>query len=416
MWRSYRNSQRLSLFFAGSLALVLLLGGLVPRAMHGMEIVGSLNLPNRTGVVVRDTLAYTVGSTNLTIVSIARPASPNILGQLDLTMVLQSVDVAGDYAYCAGSAVAVVDISDPTAPALVHSVILTGSCLDLAVEDTILAVATGTTVAILGLRNPSLPRFLAGYTHAASSVALHWPTRRIYAGGTNGAIELDISDPIHPTRRSQFGAGQSLTPLEYSNPYVDVASGATLLTLYASPLSQAGTYAAPAAVRAVCEGGGYQTLIGLANGTVSHLKETEMPPEQVAWVNVGAGVRRIDVEEVGSDTLAVVATANGISIVRFDPVSDTEPYRPQLNPGAFQISAYPNPFNSSVRLRLTGAKNGWYVLELFDLAGRKVITERVFLAGEREFIFEPEGLGTGVYLVRIMGASGMAWARLVYLK
>lgn len=416
MRRSYPNRQRPSLFLIGNLALALLLGGFVPRAIYGMEIVGILNLPNRTGVVVRDTIAYTVGGTNFSTVSIARPAFPLFLGQLDLGMTLHSVDVQGNFAYCAGSAVAVVDISDPRAPALVHSVILTGSCLDLAVEDTILAVATGTTVAILGLRNPSLPRFLASYTHAASSVALHWATRRIYAGGTDGVVELDIQDPTHPLRHSQFGAGESLTPLEYSAPYVDAASGATLLTLNASPLSQAGTYAASAAVRAVCEAGGYQTLIGLANGTVSHLRETVMPPQQVASVNVGAEVRRIDVEQVGRDTVAVVATASGITIVRFEPVSDAEPYRPQLNPGAFQISAYPNPFNSSVRLRLSGAKNGWHIFELFNLTGRKVVTERIFLAGERDFVFEPEALGTGVYFARIRGASGTAWARLVYLK
>jgi len=416
MRRSYPNRQSPSLFLIGNLALALLLGGFVPRAIYGMEIVGSLNLPNRTGVVVRDTIAYTVGGTNLTTVSIARPASPYVLGQLELSMTLRSVDVAGNFAYCAGSAVAVVDISNPRAPTLVHSVILTGSCLDLAVEDTILAVATGTTVAILGLRNPSLPRFLASYTHAASSVALHWPTRRIYAGGTNGVIELDITDPTHPIQESQFGAGESLTPLEYSSPYVDAARGATLLTLNASPLGQAGTFEASAAVRAVCEGGGYQTLIGLANGTVIHVRETVMPPEQVAAVNVGAEVRRIDVEEVGLETLAVVATASGITIVRYDPVSAAGPNYPQFKPESFQISAYPNPFNRSVRLQLTGAKNGWHVFELFNLTGRKVVTERIFLAGERDFVFEPEALGTGTYFARIMGASGTAWARLVYLK
>jgi len=416
MWRSYRNSQRLSLFLTGSLALVLLLGGLVPHALRGMEIVGSLDLPNRTGVVVRDTIAYIVGSTNLKIFSIARPASPDFLGQLDLGMVLQSVDVEGNYAYCAGSALAVVDISDPRAPDLVHTVPLSGPFLDLAVEDTILTVGTGTTVLILGLRNPSLPRFLVSYAHATSSVALHWPTRRIYAGGTNGVIELDISDPAHPIRDSHFGAGQAIAPVGYSYPYVIAAQSASLLVLDPSPLGQVGTFGASAAIRAVCEAGGYQSIIGLADGTVSHLRETEMPPELVASVNVGAEVRRIDVEKVGSDTLAVVATASGITIVRFDPVSDAEPYRPQLNPGAFQISAYPNPFNRSVRLQLNGATNGWHVLELFNLTGRKVITERIFLAGEREFAFEPGSLGTGVYFVRIMGASGTAWARLVYLK
>jgi hypothetical protein len=416
----HRDSNCRKAFFSllWSFVFALLLGGWFASAVQGMEIVGSLSLPNRMGIVVRDTVVYTVGGTNFTTVSIAHPASPYVLDQLELSMTLQSVDVAGDYAYCVGGsgALAVVDISDPRALRLAHTVALTGSCLDVAVEDTIIAIAANTMVAILGIRNPALPRFLSSYAQAASSVALHWPTRRIYAGGTNGVVELDITDPIHPARHSQYGAGQSLTPLEYSEPYVDVASGATLFTLNANPLSQAGTYAASAAVRAICEAGGYQTLIGLANGTVIHLSEIAMPPEQVASVNVGSEVRRMDVGEVSGDSVAVVATAGGITIVRFEPVSVAEPYHPQLNPDMFRMSAYPNPFNSSVRLQLTGGKSGWHIFELFDLTGRKVVSERIFLAGEREFVFEPAALGTGVYFARISGVSGSALTRLVYLK
>lgn len=400
-------------------AVFLLICQLTLTPIHGMEVLGSLGLSNRRGVAVQDTVAFAVGNTNLTAVSIARPRFPSALGQLELSMTLQAIDVQGDFAYCAGGAngFAVVNISNPRAPYWVHTTSLTGACLDIAVEDTILAVAIGTAVVIVGVRNPSTPHVLGSYVHAANSVALHGSAHRLYVGGsTNGVIELDITDPAHPQWRSQFGAGQPATPVAYSVPYVDAARNATLYTLRASPLGQAGAFAAAAAIRAVSEAGGYQTLVGLANGDVIHLDETEMPPDQVGSVSVGAEVRRIDTGIVDSQDLAVVATADGVTIVGYDPVSSVEEQRWHPAPSGFQILAYPNPFNTSVKLQLVGAKNGWHTFEVFELTGRRVVTRRLFFAGLAEFTFEPGSLATGAYIARVTGTSGSALTRLILLK
>jgi hypothetical protein len=384
----------------------------------GMEILGSLNLANRTGVAVQDTVAFTVGGTGLTNVSIARPASPSILGQLDLGMQMKGIAVQGHYAFCAGGAggYAIVDISDPRTPVRVASSMVTGSCVDIAVDDTIFVIATGTEVWILGAQNPARPQLLAEYSHAATSVAIRWSARRVYAGGSDGVIELNITNPRVPVFVSRYGAGQLLAPIAYSQPYVIAAQTSNLPVLNPSPLSLAGTFAAVASIRAVASGGGYQSVIGLANGLVAHVGQAHMPPTQIASVNVGVEVRRIDTEITDSGGLAVAATANGISIISYEPISDAEPYHPQLTPGAFQISAYPNPFNSSVRLELLGAKTGWYDFELFDVAGRRVASQRAFISGAPEFIFEPSGLATGVYFARMTGLSGQAETKLIYLK
>ncbi len=400
-------------------AVFLLACQLTLTPIHGMEVLGSLALSNRRGVAVQDTVAFAVGNTNLTAVSIARPRFPSTLGQLELGMTLQAVDVQGDFAYCAGGAngFAVVNVSNPRAPYWVHTTSLTGACLDVAVEDTILAVAIGTAVVIVGVRNPSTPHVLGSYAHAANSVALHWSAHRVYVGGsTNGIIELDITDPAHPQWRSQFGAGQPATPVAYSAPYVDAARSATVYTLRASPLGQAGAFEAAAAIRAVSQGRGYESLVGLANGDVIHLDETEMPPDQVGSVSVGAEVRRIDTGIVDSQDLAVVATADGVTIVGYDPVSSVEEPRWHPAPSGFQISAYPNPFNTSVRLKVVGAKNGWHTFEVFDVTGRRVSTQPIHISGLSELTFEPVSLATGIYIARVTGASGSALTRLVFMK
>ena len=404
--------------FTLTLAVLLLSGFLHVEPARSMEVVGSLDVPDREGVVIRDTIAYTVGQTDFTVITIARPASPSILGDLALGMVMEAVDVEGDYAYCAGGAAgfAVVDISNPRSPSHVHTTILTGSCRDIAVDDTIVVVAIGTAVVICGVRNPASPNVLATYTHPTSSVALDWATRRVWAGGTNGVVELDISDPNHPSRDSHFGAGLPATPIAYSRPHVDAARAASLLILDISPISQAGSFGTSFAIEAVCQGGGHQTMIGLANGDVVHIDERGMPPSFVASANAGNQIRRMDTGTIDMLDYVAVATVSGLTLIRYTPVVDAEPSPPQLVPGDFEISAYPNPFNSSVRLKFAHAKTGWHTLEMFNLAGRKILTQPIFLGGNFEIDFNPEMLSTGTYFARVNGISGIARTRLVYLK
>ncbi|MBU1706452.1 hypothetical protein KKB28_00885, partial [bacterium] len=360
-------------FIALMLAVLLLSSFLRVEPARSMEVVGSLNVPDREGVVIRDTIAYTVGQTDFTAISIARPASPSVLGNLALGMVMEAVDVEGNYAYCAGGAAgfAVVNISNPRAPSYVRTIILTGQCLDIAVDDTILVVAIGTAVVICGIQNPASPHVLATYNHATTSVALDWSMRRVWAGGSNGVIELNISNPRQPTRNSHYGAGLPASPIAFSPPHIDAARSTSLLTLNVNPLSQAGTFGASLAIQAVCEGGGYQTMIGLANGDVLHIDETDMPPSFVASANVGTQIRRMDTETIDMEAYIAVATVSGLMLIRYTQVTAAEPLPPQLVPGNFEVSAYPNPFNSSARLQFSHVKTGWHTLEIFNVVGRK---------------------------------------------
>ena len=101
-------------------------------------------------------------------------------------------------------------------------------------------------------------------------------------------------------------------------------------------------------------------------------------------------------------------------------------------PMQIALSAYPNPFNSAVRIEVESGE--WRVesLEIFDIVGRRV-GELIppgppFTRGEEEksalskgdlggFLWQPdESLPSGVYLVRAQSSGGNAAVKIVYLK
>lgn len=69
---------------------------------------------------------------------------------------------------------------------------------------------------------------------------------------------------------------------------------------------------------------------------------------------------------------------------------------------------YPNPFAASTRLVVDLASGADVTMEVFDLLGRRVRHEsaRWLAAGTQELAIDADGLGSGVYLVRITARSG----------
>ncbi|RKZ29215.1 hypothetical protein DRQ36_09120 [bacterium] len=81
-------------------------------------------------------------------------------------------------------------------------------------------------------------------------------------------------------------------------------------------------------------------------------------------------------------------------------------------PEFVRLKAYPNPFNSTVNIRVSGLGFRVSGIEIFDIGGRKVWRSK---APAVEFIWQPENsLSTGVYLIR--ETSSGATAKLLYLK
>ena len=92
-----------------------------PRLAPGQgfpELVGSLPFGPAHAVAVSGTTAYLGSGAALLAVDVSIPSAPAVLGAVDLPDIVQGVAVAGSYAYVANaySRLRVVDVSDPAAP------------------------------------------------------------------------------------------------------------------------------------------------------------------------------------------------------------------------------------------------------------------------------------------------------------
>ena len=82
------------------------------------------------------------------------------------------------------------------------------------------------------------------------------------------------------------------------------------------------------------------------------------------------------------------------------------------------LSAYPNPFNSSLRLEYTLPASGRVRLMLYDIRGR--IAAELFdgwkSEGNNDLNYRADGLASGIYFVRLESGPLMRTEKIIYLK
>jgi len=81
--------------------------------------------------------------------------------------------------------------------------------------------------------------------------------------------------------------------------------------------------------------------------------------------------------------------------------------------------AFPNPFNSSTRLRFGIDRDSDASLRIYDVTGRIVATlldNQRITAGEHTLDFSPRGLASGLYFVRLENQSRSQTQRLLYIR
>ena len=78
---------------------------------------------------------------------------------------------------------------------------------------------------------------------------------------------------------------------------------------------------------------------------------------------------------------------------------------------------YPNPFNPATTIPFRVASTGRIVLEVYSLLGQKVavLTEGIVEAGSHVVTFNASGLASGIYVYRLVTASGIMQSRTLML-
>ncbi|NUQ81984.1 MAG: T9SS type A sorting domain-containing protein [Bacteroidetes bacterium] len=92
----------------------------------------------------------------------------------------------------------------------------------------------------------------------------------------------------------------------------------------------------------------------------------------------------------------------------------------ELTPGSLTIDGnYPNPFNPSTTIRFSVGSTLPVTAEIFSITGQRVAVlarNQVFNQGDHELRFDATGLGSGVYLVRVVAGNNQKTHRMMLVR
>jgi len=291
----------------------------IVRPGDAFTVVGRLETGATVrGVAVSGTLAVLSSGDALVTVDISDPATPSILGSVDLGSSARGVVLSGGTAWVAdgpGGLVA-VDVSDPAAPAVVHRIAVPGDarCLAFADGGTTLAVGSGDLLGAdggVGLVTvpdsgpPTLGSWL-GTGGRPLGISVAGRTAFVHCGGR---FEVwDLADPAAPERIASLAlpATGGFDRADLTG-YVPSAVGATVLV----PLADAGL-----------------AVVDVSNPAAPSLVRILDTPGNVAAIAVSGG-------------LGVVADgAGGLRVLDLsDPVHPVETGTLALSPGPVAVAA-----------------------------------------------------------------------------
>ena len=109
-----------------------------------------------------------------------------------------------------------------------------------------------------------------------------------------------------------------------------------------------------------------------------------------------------------------------INLIAIDEIGTTN-VNEQTKPEEVKIDIYPNPFNSSCRIRILSSELSVSAsqlsqdLKIYNISG-KVVDELEITQGTEDVIWHPKGLCSGIYFVRIGDKDSKICKRLCYIR
>jgi photosystem II stability/assembly factor-like uncharacterized protein len=115
-----------------------------------------------------------------------------------------------------------------------------------------------------------------------------------------------------------------------------------------------------------------------------------------------------------------ITTTNGTCYIETSELTGTSSDRTiHFKPADFTVlSAYPNPFNGSTRIRYDLDRQSKVQLQIFDLQGRLVTTllDDISEPGQHELLWNADNLSSGTYFVRLQTPQSIRTEKLLLLK
>ena len=122
------------------------------------------------------------------------------------------------------------------------------------------------------------------------------------------------------------------------------------------------------------------------------------------------GNRWIRIEDFDEDGNLEMIGYDGdyLTFVRMQPLSTPEYNNSALLPAFYNISSFPNPFNSSTTITYALPAQSPVTLQVYNIRGQlvDVLLDRVMPAGRHSLRWDASEFSTGVYLVRMKDEEG----------
>lgn len=387
------------LFFDGDLLYATDLAGqlrVIDTSGDEAEEVGRIDVPpNTQGLFVADGYAYVTdadfGGTGFTVVDVSDPTAPAIVGSYGEGNQAFGVDVVGTTAYVAFgfSGIVVLDVSDPADPQNIGSYFFGANAFDVDVRDDIAYVASfGGGMLTLDVSDPADIQLLDqetswGFLNAVD-LGPEIDEIAFIADGAQGLRVVDISNPAALTTTS---TSPTLSQAR------DVVGARFELVDLAFPVAYvADDFFGLREFIGADETGSFEST---DRGIGVTIKEATLP-ETEATVALAAG-----------ETGIYLFTRNQFEVASEDGAS-AEPFTLE--------SAYPNPLRATTTLRYSLPDAADVTLAVYDVLGRCVATlaDGRKAAGPHTATFDATGLSSGVYIARFaVGAQSQTQKLLV---
>jgi len=170
-----------------------------PTPSHADDNSAVEPLKTRTfHVAVEDNTGYLAVTAGLKIVDLSDPSNPNVLSTVVLPQSASGCVVDDNIAYVAQgpAGVYIVDASDTSAPKVIAHIPTTGSAMAVDIDDDVLAIANGSVgVALIDVSDPKHPRSAWSSNPAGYVRGLKFYEDRLYVcAGSSGLLIIEVGE------------------------------------------------------------------------------------------------------------------------------------------------------------------------------------------------------------------------------
>jgi hypothetical protein len=209
------------------------------------------------------------------VLDISDPTSPALAGGYDTPGYAQGVALSGDHAYVADgdSGLVVLDISDPTSPVFAGGYDTVGVAYDVAVRGDHAYVADDANgITVLDISDPTTPTLAGGYDTPGYAKGVAISGDHAYVADYYSVVVLDINDPTAPSEAGNYNTPGTAWNVEVCGDQAYVANDSDGLTVLdiSDPTAPAldGVYDTDGNAIAVAVSGDHAYVADYLNGLV----------------------------------------------------------------------------------------------------------------------------------------------------